>query len=179
MSECRGFGEPVQPSIELRGHHLYSVFSLMMRSIGAHKGEMREKLARNLKKGKFKLSGVERGDEFADHLMDKVLSILKREVEKVKLTDTHDTICEKCPDKEKDNCRVLGKDWNGEFLSMVDRAVIENTDGLLEVGGEYTPDYLIQNRTVIVRAIRRTLKDLPAIWKQSKELQEIISKEEK
>src|SRR3989339_2276032 len=166
--ECPQFDEQADKPMELRAHHLFTLSRLHF--LGAHKSEFRENLFRNLKSLQFKLIGRGEGQQFADHLVDTVLSILKEQVGTVKLTDTYDEVCKKCPQKGNANCRVADREWSENFLSMVDQAVIRNTNGVLEMGKEYPSAYLIENMGVIRSAMRKALLELPGIWSVDKKL---------
>jgi hypothetical protein len=175
--ECPQFNtqedKSVDNAMELRAHHLFS-FSTV-RWLGAHKSLWKENFARNFKEA---TAGRKRGREYTDHIVDSVLAIIKEQVGTVKIIDTRDEICKKCPQRENVNCIIAGREWTQNFLSMMDQAVAKNTNGVLEIGKEYPSSYLNENIGVIRSAMRKTLLELPGLWKADKELQKKIIKEE-
>lgn len=173
--ECPGYDEQAEKPMELRAHHLFTFSRLHF--LRAHKAEWRGNFIRNLKAVQFKLLGHGEGRQFADHLVDSVLVILKEQVGTVKLTDTYDEICRECPQRGNANCRIAGREWSENFLSMVDQAVVRNTNGVLEMGKEYQPAYLIANMGAIRSAMRKTLLELPGIWSIDKKLQQALEEE--
>lgn len=175
--EYPNYDEQAETNMELRAHHLFTLS--VVRRLGAHKNEWRENFAKNLKASKFSTAGRERGREFTDHMVDSVLDILKEQVGAVKITDTYDKICEKCPERKKPTCRFLGREGTENFLSLVDQSIVKNTNGMLELGKEYSPAYLIENIDTIRRAMRKTLLELPGLFRIDKKLQKLIEKEER
>lgn len=152
--------------MDLRARHLFTLSSL--KRMGAHKSEFIERFVRNLKSAEFKILGRGEGREFADHLVDSILLVLQGRIDKVKITDSYDKVCEKCPQKGNGCCHVIGKDWPEDLLSRVDQAVVKNTNGLLEIGKEYPPSFLVDNIRVIRSALRKTALELPGILREKK-----------
>jgi len=166
--ECPNYDEQAETNMELRAHHLFTLSRLHF--LGAHKAEWRENFLRHLKTPQLRLLGRDR--QFTDHLIDSILAILKEQVGTVRLTDTYDEVCKECPQRGGVNCRVAGREWTENFLSMVDQAVVRNTNGVLEMGKEYPPAYLVENMGAIRSAMRKTLLELPGIWRIDKKLQQ-------
>lgn len=150
--------------MELRAHHLFTLSNFHF----WHKAKWGIDVLRELKAIQFKLLGRGEGRQFADHLVDSILAILKEQVGIVKLIDTYDEICRECPQRGDKNCRVVGRKWSENFLSRVDRAIVINTNGVLEMGKKYPPAYLIENIGVIRLAMGKTLLGLPGIWSINK-----------
>lgn len=153
------------PTTELRAHHLFSVAQLY--SLRVHKSEFAEGLYRNLKAAQFKIMGRgEDGREFSDHMTDSILAIMRNQVGDIKITNSHDIICAACPQRGSDHCKVFGREYQVDFLSMVDEAIAKNSNGVIEIGKSYPPEYIAQNIRAIRRAIRKTLLEIPLLRKK-------------
>jgi hypothetical protein len=138
--------------IDLRAHHLYSL-ARQYRASG---------VTRSIRGIKLALLGY-RDNEFKDHLTEVIGGIINCETERVRITDSYDEICKKCPQKRDEHCRVAGIEWPSEFLSSVDREVAENSS--LTIGEVYNSDELIQRMDSIRKGIRRTFLKLPELLK--------------
>ena len=152
-------------SVDLRAHHLFNLSQLHYLQV--HKSSFAENLYRKLKSAQFKMMGRGEGKEFADHLIDSILAISQDQVGEIKITNSHDIICEKCPQRNGDHCKVFGKEFSVDFLAMVDEAIVRNTNGVLELGQSYPPDYLKAHLGEIRRAVRKTLLEIPELKRQS------------
>lgn len=150
-------------AVEFRAHHLFSLSQLLF--LRVHKSEFAERLYRNLKSAQFKVMARGDGKEFSDHMINAILGMMRNQVGEIKIINSHDIICEKCPQKGGDHCKVFGREYSVDFLSMVDEAIVRNTDGVLEIGKSYPPEYILQNIGVIRRAIRKTLLEIPRLEK--------------
>lgn len=154
----------VPESVDFRAHHLFSLSQLMLMQV--HRSRFAEQMYRSAKNVQFRVMGRGEDREFADHMIDSILAMLQNQSGNIRIVNTHDVICEKCPQREESSCRVFGRSYSADFLGCVDDALIRNTDGVLELGKSYPPEYIKENIGVIRRAIRRTLLELPSLRNQ-------------
>ena len=164
--EKSNYKASTEKTMDLRAHHLYTLAKL--ESFQAHKLESRKKLIKKIKSTKLYLLGYGNTKNFADHLVDSLLAILKNEVSAVRIVSTHDEICKKCAEQGNNHCKVGGIKWSKSFLQLLDETLIKNTNDLLQINGSYPPNYLLENLPLIRKAIRKTLLEIPGLWRKDR-----------
>jgi hypothetical protein len=155
---------PRIPTLELRGHHLFTLSQVEF--MRAHKSEFIAMLLKNIKTVQCRLLGYGNGRDYAEHLVDTVLAISRGDVDEVRIVDDYDAVCEKCPQKGDGKCFVAGRSIDVDLIKLADEAVARNSQGALEIGQTYSPEYLRENMGKIRQALRKTLLELPKLQKR-------------
>lgn len=156
--------------IDFRAHHLFSL--LQLSSFGAQDPGFSQNLYRGIKETQFALTG--RDEIAADHLVDTLLGAIDDDTKGVKVVSGYDEICKLCPQKMDGYCQVFGRKFTQDFLRRVDEDVINNTDGVLELGVSYTPEYIRNNMDVFRKAMHKTILNLPRIYFSYKRQSETV-----
>lgn len=152
---------PQIPTLELRGHHLFTLWQVEFAR--AHRSEFMAMLLKNLKTVQCRFLRYANARVYAEHLVDTVLAISRGDVDEVRIIDDYDAVCEKCPQKGDGKCFVAGRSFDVEIIKLADAAVARNSSGVLEIGETYSPEYLRENMGKIRQALTKTLLELPSI----------------